>query len=190
VWQAIGRFTHGFIHRFCELFRSRFANAMTGYRDVPSQEIQHGGNDRAPDRRELRNCKVTRSMPYLQLDTSRAFSCDEKAAFSSALADCYATHMQMDRRRISVAIRELGPAGLWRIVDDRPVPANLLMCDIRRGRAAAQRDALARALLVVCEARLGLPAERVNIEFTQHTADEMYHPTLGGFGPEWHPPDD
>ncbi len=184
------RFTHGFIHRFCELFRSRFATAMAGYFAMPRQEIRRDDDDHAPNTLELRNCKVTRSMPYLQLDTTQAFSGEEKAAFSAALADCYARHMQMDRRRISVAIRELGPDGLWRIVDDQPVPANLLMCDIRLGREAARRQALAEAMLAVCQAELGLAVERVNIEFTQHAADEMYHPTLGGFSPDWHPSDD
>lgn len=27
--------------------------------------------------------------------------------------------------------------------------------------------------------------DRLNVEFTQHSGDEMYHPTLGEFGPEW-----
>ena len=163
---------------------------MTGSPDMPGQKIWPGNKNDTPNMLELRNCEVARSMPYLQLDTSEAFSCEEKAAFSAALADCYATHMQMDRRRISVAIRELGPDGLWRIVDGRPVPANLLMCDIRLGREAARRQVLAEAMLAVCQTELGLAIERVNIEFTQHAADEMYHPTLGGFSPDWHPSDD
>ena len=126
-------------------------------------------------------------MPYLQLDTSATFTRDDKTRFAAALADCYAETMAMDRRRISVAIRELGPDGLWRIIDGQPCPAHVLMCDIRRGRDAARRQTLAKAMLMVCQHTLGLAPERINVEFTQHSADEMYHPALGGFSPEWSP---
>ncbi len=26
---------------------------------------------------------------------------------------------------------------------------------------------------------------RLNVEFTQHSGDEMFHPSLGGYSPEW-----
>lgn len=126
-------------------------------------------------------------MPYLQLDTSASFNRDDKARFAAALADCYAKTMAMDHRRISVAIRELGEDGLWRLIDGVPCSAHVLMCDIRRGRDASRRQVLAEAMLAVCERTLGLARQRVNIEFTQHSADEMYHPALGGFSPEWSP---
>jgi hypothetical protein len=32
---------------------------------------------------------------------------------------------------------------------------------------------------------LGLKKDRLNVEFTQHSGDEMYHAALGGFSPEW-----
>ena len=32
---------------------------------------------------------------------------------------------------------------------------------------------------------LGLREDRLNVEFTQHTGDEMYHPALGSYSPEW-----
>ena len=32
---------------------------------------------------------------------------------------------------------------------------------------------------------LGLREDRLNVEFTQRAGDEMYHPTLGGYSPEW-----
>ena len=34
---------------------------------------------------------------------------------------------------------------------------------------------------------LGLREDRLNVEFTQHSGDEMYHPALGGYSPEWEP---
>ena len=59
------------------------------------------------------------------------------------------------------------------------------MCDIRRGRSAELRLAVAKALCRDCAEILGLREDRLNVEFTQHAGDEMYHPTLGGYSPEW-----
>jgi hypothetical protein len=46
---------------------------------------------------------------------------------------------------------------------------------------------LANALCACCGEILGLPQDKLNVEFTQHSGDEMYHPALGGFSPEWEP---
>jgi hypothetical protein len=59
------------------------------------------------------------------------------------------------------------------------------MCDIRRGRPAAQREKLAGALVEACRDALRLRAEQLNVEFTQHAGDEMYHPMLGGLSVDW-----
>jgi hypothetical protein len=58
-------------------------------------------------------------------------------------------------------------------------------CDIRRGRSAELRLEVAKALCRDCIDILGLREDRLNVEFTQHSGDEMYHPTLGGYSPEW-----
>jgi hypothetical protein len=44
---------------------------------------------------------------------------------------------------------------------------------------------VAKALCRDCIDVLGLREDRLNVEFTQHSGDEMYHPTLGGYSPEW-----
>jgi aryl-alcohol dehydrogenase-like predicted oxidoreductase len=46
---------------------------------------------------------------------------------------------------------------------------------------------VAKALCRDCIDVLGLREDRLNVEFTQHAGDEMYHPTLGGYSPEWTP---
>jgi hypothetical protein len=99
----------------------------------------------------------------------------------------YAAMMSVDIRRISVAFRELGDGGVWRMpdADMPPVPAALLMLDIRKGRTPELRMRLAQALCALCVQHLGLREDRLNVEFTQHTGDEMYHPTLGGYSPDW-----
>lgn len=124
-------------------------------------------------------------MPYLQLDVNGRYPVEVKQRLAQTLSATYADLMSVDLRRISIAIRELGEGGVWRMIDDQPTPVSMLMCDIRRGRSAELRLELAKALCRDCVEILGLNAERLNVEFTQHAGDEMYHPSLGGFSPEW-----
>ncbi|KQU85683.1 tautomerase [Variovorax sp. Root318D1] len=128
-------------------------------------------------------------MPYLQLDVNDSYPEDLKQQLAARMCETYASTMSVDIRRISVAIRELGAGGIWRIaeVGKVPVPVSLLMLDIRRGRPAELRMAVAKALCAHCIELLGLREDRLNVEFTQHDGDEMYHPTLGGFSPDWKP---
>ena len=124
-------------------------------------------------------------MPYLQLDVNSHYSPDDKKHLAQKLSEAYSVMMTVDIRRVSVAIRELGEGGVWRMIDGKPTPVSVLMCDIRRGRSAEQRLQLAKHLCRICSDVLGLREDRLNVEFTQHSGDEMYHPTLGGFSPEW-----
>lgn len=127
-------------------------------------------------------------MPYLQLDVNGTHPAATKQRLARRMCESYARMMQVDIRRISVAIRECGDGAVWRIPDGPggdPVPVSVLMLDIRRGRPPEQRMELARHLIELCVAELGLAEDRLNVEFTQHAGDEMYHPTLGGFSPEW-----
>lgn len=128
-------------------------------------------------------------MPYLQLDVTGSFSVETKLRLAAAMSETYARMMTVDIRRISVAIRELGDGGVWRVpeIGAEPTPVSLLMLDIRRGRSTELRMELAKALCRHCIEILGLREDRLNVEFTQHDGDEMYHPTLGGFSPDWTP---
>ena len=128
-------------------------------------------------------------MPYLQLDVSRNYSVADKKRLAAAMSETYARMMSVDIRRISVAIRELGEGGVWRIpeIGGEPTPVSLMMLDIRRGRPAELRMEVAKALCGHCKDILGIPEDRLNVEFTQHDGDEMYHPTLGGYSPDWKP---
>ncbi|MBT2303139.1 tautomerase [Variovorax paradoxus] len=128
-------------------------------------------------------------MPYLQLDVNEHYPTDVKKQLATRMAETYARMMSVDIRRISVAIRELGEGGVWRIPEagSEPTPVALMMLDIRQGRPAELRMELAKALCAHCIEILGLREDRLNVEFTQHSGDEMYHPALGGFSPEWSP---
>jgi phenylpyruvate tautomerase PptA (4-oxalocrotonate tautomerase family) len=128
-------------------------------------------------------------MPYLQLDVNEHYPVDVKRVLAQRMSETYAQMMAVDIRRISVAIRELGEGGVWRIpeIDAEPTPVALMMLDIRKGRSPEQRMEVAKVLCAHCIEILGLREDRLNVEFTQHTGDEMYHPALGGFSPDWSP---
>lgn len=128
-------------------------------------------------------------MPYLQLDVNDHYSVETKKRLAARMSETYARMMSVDIRRISVAIRELGEGGVWRIAEagEEPVPVAVMMLDIRKGRPPEQRMEVAQALCAHCVELLGLREDRLNVEFTQHSGDEMYHPALGGYSPEWTP---
>ena len=54
------------------------------------------------------------------------------------------------------------------------------------GRPPEQRAELAQTLIDTCVEALGLRSDRLVVEFTQHTSDEMYRAGRG-WGTEWTP---
>jgi phenylpyruvate tautomerase PptA (4-oxalocrotonate tautomerase family) len=128
-------------------------------------------------------------MPYLQLDLNDRYAVADKRLLAAKMSETYARMMSVDIRRISVAIRELVEGGVWRIAEagSDPMPVSVMMLDIRRGRPPELRMEVAKALCKHCVEILGLAENRLNVEFTQHSGDEMYHPALGGYSPEWEP---
>ena len=124
-------------------------------------------------------------MPYLQIDVPNRYPLAQKQRLAKRLGEIYAETMRASFRRISVAVRELADGGMWRCTEGEPYQAALLMCDIRRGRPAEQRARLAQALIDACVEILGLRMEQINVEFTQHAGDEMFHPLLGGLSDDW-----
>lgn len=124
-------------------------------------------------------------MPYLQIDVPNRYPLAQKQRLAKRLGEIYAEIMQASVRRISIAVRELADGGIWRCTEGEPYQAALLMCDIRRGRPAGQRARLAQALIDACVEILGLRVDQINVEFTQHAGDEMFHPLLGGLSDDW-----
>jgi phenylpyruvate tautomerase PptA (4-oxalocrotonate tautomerase family) len=125
-------------------------------------------------------------MPYLQLDIPYSYPVEVKRALARRLGDQYARIMQTTPELVTIAFRELGEGGVWCCGMGEPEPAALLSCDIRRGRPADQRAELAQALIDACVEALGLRSDRLAVEFTQHTSDEMYRHGRG-WGTEWTP---
>ena len=126
-------------------------------------------------------------MPYIQLDITKKYPVTTKQQLAKRVGDIFSSLMQANVNRVTVTIRELGEGSVWRCTDDEPRPAALLMCDIRRGRTPEQLTVLAKALLEACTEILDIKIEELNIEFTQHAGDEMYHPLMGGLSDDWFP---
>jgi phenylpyruvate tautomerase PptA (4-oxalocrotonate tautomerase family) len=124
-------------------------------------------------------------MPYLQLDTPFSYSAEAKQRLAKRLGEIYSKKMDSNINRLTVAIRELGEGCVWRCGEGDARPAALLMCDIRRGRPAQQRAELARMLIDACIEIVGLREDNLNVEFTQHDGDEMYHTLYGGLSEDW-----
>ena len=124
-------------------------------------------------------------MPYLQLDLPTSFPAKTKRDLARRLGDIYAEVMQTSPSMVNVGFRELGEGNLYRCGPGEPEAATVIHCDIRRGRPAEQRLAFAQRLVDECVEHLGLPPDLVAVEFTEHTAEEMYR--SGSWGQEWTP---
>lgn len=124
-------------------------------------------------------------MPYLQVDLPAPASEAAKARFARRLAAIYAEAMETQPHIPSIAFRELGAGNLVRLQDGELRAVLVIMCDIRRGRPAGQREALARTIASEAAAAFDIDALQVVVEFTQHTPDEMFR--YGKIAPEWSP---
>ena len=124
-----------------------------------------------------------KAVPFLQIDLPKTYANDVKARFARELAALYARMMETQSHVPSIAFRELGPGNLVRLQDGALRDVAVVMCDIRRGRDAARREALAREICALVAASFALDALQVVVEFTQHASDEMFR--YGDIAPEW-----
>jgi phenylpyruvate tautomerase PptA (4-oxalocrotonate tautomerase family) len=126
------------------------------------------------------------SMPYLQFDLPGEYAPAVKRRLAERVGRLYSEVMQTSANIVKVAFRELGPDNLYRCHDSQaPHAVVVIMCDIRRGRPAAQRQELATVLVAACADELELPVDRIELEFTQHPGDEMYR--RGALVADWEP---
>ncbi len=64
-----------------------------------------------------------------------------------------------------------------------PVLVSVMMLDIRKGRSAELRWRSPSAVCPLLLEILGVSEDRLNVEFTQHSGDEMYHRPSGATAP-------
>jgi phenylpyruvate tautomerase PptA (4-oxalocrotonate tautomerase family) len=124
-------------------------------------------------------------MPYLQLDLPLAVAADRRPELAARLAAVYAEVMDTVPHVVTVAFRELGENGVLRNTESGVVPAVVVGCDIRRGRAPQVRLELGHRVAALIEETLGWPRDRVILEFTQHSGDEIYRE--GRLSADWEP---
>ncbi len=125
-------------------------------------------------------------MPSLQLDVSADLSPAEKRVLAAEMSADYSRIMASDPRLVTIVIRTLPAGSVWHGTGTgSPVPAALLMADVRAGRDCQTRHELAARLVELVAGRTGVPRTDVKVEFTQHSGDEMFHPFLGGFNRDW-----
>lgn len=124
-------------------------------------------------------------MPYLHFDLPTRYPAATKRTLAARLGALYAEIMQTNPGIVKVGFRELGEENLFRCgaPDGGVEPVVVGQCDIRRGRPVEQRAALATAIVGACAEVLGVEPAAIELEFTQHSGDEMYR--RGAFVQDW-----
>ena len=124
-------------------------------------------------------------MPYLHFDLPARYPAETKRALAARLGAMYAVIMETSPSIVKVGFREFGEGNLSRCgaPDGGVEPVVVGQCDIRRGRPAEQRAALAAAIVAACSEALGVEPAAIELEFTQHSGDEMYR--RGAFAQDW-----
>ena len=124
-------------------------------------------------------------MPYLQIEVIKYYSTETKKRLARELGAAYSEIMEAAVERVTVTIRELGEGAVWRCTKGEPAPAAVMMLDVRAGRAKETREILAKRFVEICNEILELEVNQLNIEFTQHSGDEMYHQWMGHLSEDW-----
>jgi phenylpyruvate tautomerase PptA (4-oxalocrotonate tautomerase family) len=124
-------------------------------------------------------------MPYLHFDLPARYPAEVKRGLAARLGALYAEIMQTSPSIVKVSFRELGEENLFRCgaSGGGVEPVVVGQCDIRRGRPVDQRAALAAAVVEACSEALGVDADAIELEFTQHAGDEMFR--RGAFAGDW-----
>lgn len=128
-------------------------------------------------------------MPYLQIEVINYYPAAVKKHLARRLGAVYAEIMQAEVERVTVTIRELGEGAVWRCSKGDPTPAAVMMLDVRAGRPKETRELLAKKFIEICNEVLELAENQLNIEFTQHSGDEMYHQWMGHLSEDWKAPE-
>jgi phenylpyruvate tautomerase PptA (4-oxalocrotonate tautomerase family) len=120
-------------------------------------------------------------VPYLQIDLDREL--EGRVELASALARAYATVMEADEQRISVAFRR---AEVLRCFPSGPRPVIVVTCEIRSGREPERLPRLAGEIARLVSVAAGVSPDEVVVYFTQHRGIEIYRD--GAPSADWAPP--
>lgn len=113
-------------------------------------------------------------MPYLQLDVNFTYTIEHKKALAKKMAETYADLLKVDIGRVTVAIREVGLGGIWKVVDGEPAAVSVLICAVQSGVSPEVHMEVAKALCADCVEAFDLREDRLHVEFTHHAGDDMH----------------
>ena len=122
-------------------------------------------------------------MPYLHLNLSKSYPAPVKREIATRLCKLYSSIMQTEPWRPNVGIAELGADNIFHMKGDELEPINMILIEVRRGRPDDLRLQLANAIVDACVEILKVPRETLLIEFTTHSATEMFR--SGRWTSEW-----
>ena len=122
-------------------------------------------------------------MPYVHFNVPGRYGAEAKRKLAEAACRAYAEIMETQSWRPNVGISELGEDNLFRLGEEGLERIVMVLVEARRGRPAEQRLRLARRIVDLCVDTLDVPRATVFVEFTLHTADEMYRD--GTWTQEW-----
>jgi phenylpyruvate tautomerase PptA (4-oxalocrotonate tautomerase family) len=128
---------------------------------------------------------VVRTMPFLQIHSSRVLEPAARRRLGYALTNAYGEYMQTDPKIVNVGFVHYAEGDLARYdaPDREPREMTVVTGDIRAGRTPGQHEALGRAITALCAAALGVAEARVAVYLTEHDAAQIYRD--GGPAPHW-----
>jgi phenylpyruvate tautomerase PptA (4-oxalocrotonate tautomerase family) len=111
-------------------------------------------------------------MPHLQFEVSGPLDGGAVEPFAEWTTELYADVMETGTGHVCVTVRDGARLSLGRAGTGEPVA--VLNADIRAGRSADQRRALAEAVIKTLGERWGVPAENVYVVYTEHPGEDFH----------------
>ena len=111
-------------------------------------------------------------MPHLQFEVSEPLDDAAVAPFVDRVTALFAEHMDTGTGHVAVTVRDDSGVALGRAGADDPVA--VLNADIRAGRTADQRRALATDSIAALSDRFGVPPANVYVVYTEHPGVDFH----------------
>jgi phenylpyruvate tautomerase PptA (4-oxalocrotonate tautomerase family) len=111
-------------------------------------------------------------MPHLQFEVSEPLADDVVDAFVERVTALFAEHMDTGTGHVAVTVRDDSRVALGRAGESDPVA--VLNADIRVGRSAEQRRALAADSIGALDDRFGVPPANCYVVYTEHPGADFH----------------
>jgi len=111
-------------------------------------------------------------MPHLQFEVSEPLADDAVDGFIERVTGLFVEHMDTGTGHVAVTVRDDAGVALGRAAADEPVA--VLNADVRAGRTADQRRALAADCIAALADRLGVPPANCYVVYTEHPGADFH----------------